>query len=142
GPDIADRPRDERGDADMAVVVHGERVEHLVAAKADDDLALLAAVRPVRGLDAAGTREPERPAPRRRRLDHVERPVVGRQPDPVGPLEREDGLLDPRAVRPGVVDGAAVGIALARLAEVGEPEAARAVEDQVIGPAQAPAVAR
>ena len=116
----------------MALAVHGERVEHLVAAEPDDDRALLAAVRPVRGLDLAGPGEPERPAARGRRLDHVERPLVGREPDAVRALEREDGLLDHRAVGLRVVDGAAVGVALARLAEVGEPEAARAVEDEVV----------
>src|SRR5439155_3742652 len=115
---------------------------HLIAAEADDDPALLAAIRSVRGLDLSRAGQGERPAPGRRRLDDVERLLVGRQPDAVRSLEREDRFLDQRAVGLRVVDGAAVGIALARLAEVREPEAAGAVEDEIIRPAQPSSIAR
>jgi hypothetical protein len=67
--------------------------------------------------------------------------LVGRQAAAVGPLEREHLLLDLRAVGFGVVDGAAVVVALARLAEVGEPEAAGIVEHQVVRAVQPAAVA-
>src|SRR5439155_1406627 len=40
-----------------------------------------------------------------------------------------------------VIDGAAIRVARARLAEVGEPEAASGVEDEVVRPAEPPAVA-
>src|SRR5207247_9788901 len=38
--------------------------------------------------------------------------------------------------------GAAVGVALARLAQVGEPEAAVTVEDEIVRAAQLPSIAR
>ena len=141
GPDVAHRPGDQGGHADVPLAVHRERVEHLVAAEPGDHGALLAAVRAVRRLDLAGPGELEGPAARGRGLDHVERLLVGREADAVGPLEREDRLLDRRAVRLGVVDDAAVAVALARLAQIGEPEPARPVEHQVVRPAQALAVA-
>src|SRR2546427_605345 len=78
--------------------VDGERVEHLIAAEADDHAALLAAIRPVGGLDLARRGQGERPAARGRCLHDVERPPVGGEPDPVRPLERKDRLADHRAV--------------------------------------------
>src|SRR5690606_3645825 len=47
----------------------------------------------------------------------------------------EDLLLDARAVDGGVADAAAVPVAMARLARVGEPDAAGGVDHQVVGPA-------
>ena len=86
--------------------------------------------------------ESERPAPRRRRLDDVEACARRDEPDPVQPLQREDRLLDHRAVGLRVVDDPAIHVAVARLAEVGEPEAAGAVEHEIVGPAQLHPVAR
>ena len=125
----------------MARRIDGQRIEHLVAAEARDHAALLAAIGTVGVLDDAGRGEVEGPAARGRRLDHVERLAVGREAAAVGPLQREDLLLDLRAVGLGVVDGAAIVVALARLAEIGEPEAAGIVEHQVVGAVQLPAVA-
>ena len=45
---------------------------------------------------------------------HVQRLLVGRQAAAVGALEREDLLLDLRAVGLGVVDGAAIVVVFAR----------------------------
>src|SRR2546425_11882936 len=55
--------------------------------------------------------------------------------------QRKDRFADRRAVGLRVVDGATVGVTLARLAEVGEPEAARVVEDEVVRAAQTAAIA-
>src|SRR5262249_11792880 len=67
--------------------------------------------------------------------------AVRREANAVRRVEGIDHLPDERAVRPGVVDAAPVPIALADLAVVGEPEAAVAVEDQVVRAAQRVAVA-
>src|SRR5207245_6906728 len=107
-----------------------------------DDRALLAPIRAVRRLDLAGRRELERPAARGRRLDDVERSFVRREPDPVRPLEREDRLLDHRAVGLRVVDRAAIHVALARLAEIREPEADGIVEAELVRSAELHPVSR
>ena len=65
-------------------------------------------------------------------LGGVEPGAVGRQADAVGRVEREDDLLAARAVGLGVVDAGAVAGAVEAHAVVGEPEAAVAVEHEVV----------
>src|SRR5581483_8182966 len=66
---------------------------------------------------------------------------VRRQAATVRPLEREHLLLDLRAVGAGVVDRAPVVVAFARLAEIGEPEAAVLVEHDIVRAVELPPVA-
>src|SRR5262249_57394930 len=98
-------------------------------------------VLPIEGFYLAGRGQPKGPTARGGRLHHVERLFVRGEADAVGPLQGENRLADHRAVGLGVVDDAAVVVALTCLPEIGEPEAARAVEDEVVGPAQTLAVA-
>ena len=86
--------------------------------------------------DLARRGDVERPDAPGLRLGHVERLAVGRQAAAVRRGEREGDFLDLAAVCLGVVDAAAIPIALAHLAEVGEVEAAVRIEDKVVGPVQ------
>src|SRR4030095_16042178 len=67
------------------------------------------------------------------RLGDVDAVARRRQADAVRPaVHREGHLADARAVGARVVDAGAVAVALPHLAEVGEPEAPRRVEDESV----------
>src|SRR5205807_1883803 len=59
--------------------------------------------------------------------------LVGREADAVVARAAERELVGPRSVGLGVVDAAEVARAPAGAAEIGEPEAAFGVEDDVVG---------
>src|SRR5882724_1498159 len=137
GPDIAHRTGNEGGRADVPLPVDGERIEHLVAAEPDHDPTLLATIRSVGRLDLARPRELESPAAGGGRLHDVQGLLVRREPDAVAPLQGKDRLADHRPVGLRVVHNAAVRVTLPRLPQVREPEAAGAVEDEIVRPAEA-----
>ena len=131
GRDGGDAAVHQRADAHPSGAVHGEAVEHLQAGQAGEEVAAVPGRRGDRdlprggdgpGVDAAGVG-----------LGRVEHGAVGRQADAVRRVEGEDHLLARRAVGLGVVDAGAVAGALLADAVVGEPEAAVAVEHEVVG---------
>src|SRR5262252_1266886 len=80
-----------------------------------------------------------RPRPR---LGDVEPGAVGGEPDAVRRVEREDDLADQRPIGACVEDAGAVPVALAELPVIGEPEAAVAIEHQVVRSAERAALTR
>jgi len=121
--------------ADVARAIHGQGVEALKVAAAGNEPAALRG-RPRVAPDLAGSVEVERPEPGRLGFGDVERVAVGRQANAVGRDHGKRDLPDQAAIGAGIADRAAVHFAVPALAEVGEVEAAVAVEHQVVRTAQ------
>ena len=123
----------QRSDADVAVRLDRERVEALVHRRPIDETA---AVRRLGDAVAgfASSPGPFRSHAHRRRfgLGDVQRLAVGRQADAVRLVDRKDHLANQRAVDLRVADAAAIPVAMARLAGIGETEAAMRVHDEVV----------
>src|SRR5262245_24591655 len=133
GGDHADAAVHQRRDADVAGAVDGERVEALEAGEPGQERAA-ARAEAHRHDDLTRRADLPRPHPPRPRLRDVEPLPVGREPDAVRPVEREDDLLDERPVGARVEDAGAISVAPAQLAVVGEPEAAAVSKTRSFGP--------
>ena len=121
--------------------VDGERVEQLEARQAGEQRAAAGRERHAGG-DLARADDVPLPDAPGEGLGDVEPRAVRRQADAVRRVERDTpprGSSEPSGSR--VVEPAAVALALADLAVVGEPEAAVRVEHEVVRPAQRMAVA-
>src|SRR5579859_5189097 len=92
--------------------------------------------RPRVALDLARTGDVECPQARALCLGDVKRSLVGRQTDAIGRHEGMRDLLDGAPVRRQPVYSAVIELARAALTGVAEPDAAVAVEHQVVRSAQ------
>ena len=130
---------DERCDADMAVRLDREAVEHLVTWKRPHHVARVE--QPARRRDLARPLDGERPEPPRRRLRDMHFLAVGRQADAVRGHHAVVHSKDFRPVGTCVEEVPRMADIAVILAEVGEPEPALCIEDDVVRTAQRNAVA-
>ncbi|GIR09805.1 MAG: hypothetical protein CM15mP21_0670 [Hyphomicrobiales bacterium] len=72
------------------------------------------------------------PQPSALGFGHIDGVFVGAEADAVGRFNGKNHLLNMAAIGLGVIDGASVFEAVVGFAQIGEPEAARAVEHNVI----------
>ncbi len=118
---------------------HRQRIEHHPPGEACDRAARHGLERCGRDLARAGDVEgQQQPLPGER---HIDGAPIGREANPVRAIERIDRRPDAAAVGTGIEEAALVAVVMAGLAEVGEPETALGIEHDVVGTAQAVAVA-
>ncbi len=140
GRDRRDAAVEQRGRADPAFAVDGERVEVLHAGQAVQQAAQVERY----GFgECAHSHDGAAEHPPGRRLGPVQRVGVRRQADAVRALHREHDLPDLGPIRLGVVDRRQVAGAGGVVADavIGEIEAAVAVNHQIVRRAERPAVA-
>src|SRR5262249_39188405 len=123
----------QRRRAHVAALLHRETVEQLMPRQRAHD----APARTDRErLEHAGRLHIERPELLRVGVVAVDDALVRRQPDAVERDRRMNRAGKMRAVWPRVVERAVVTLVPEALAEVGEPESALAIEDEIVRAAQ------
>ena len=130
---------DDRRHAHLAAGLHREAVEQLIARQVGDHPPGREARRRRQFAWRGGVEGPEAA---KVGVGDVDDGLVRREADAVRRNQVVPGADDPRAVGRGVIESAILATLRRRAAMVAEPEAALAIEHQIVGPNQPLAVAR